>query len=95
LIDRRWQSSIQDVRYFRGADCDTDHHLVAASSKIFDVKRFNRKKLSDLQVRKQYQIEILNRSATLENLNARVDKNGAWEKSKGYFKTSGNDSLPL
>jgi len=44
----------------------------------FDVKRFNLKKLSDLQVRKPYQIEILNRSATLENLNARVDKNGVW-----------------
>jgi len=25
LIDRRWQSSILDVRRFRGADCDTYH----------------------------------------------------------------------
>ena len=28
LIDRRWQSSILDVRRFRGADCDTDHYLM-------------------------------------------------------------------
>ena len=28
LIDRRRQSSILDVRNFRGADCDTDHYLV-------------------------------------------------------------------
>ena len=28
LIDRRWHSSVLDVRIFRGADCYTDHHLV-------------------------------------------------------------------
>ena len=30
LIDSRWHSSILDVPLFRGADCDTDHHLVVA-----------------------------------------------------------------
>jgi len=51
LIDRRWHSSILDVRYFRRADCHTDHRLVVAEVRErlavskqtelqFDVERF-------------------------------------------------------
>ena len=43
----------------------------------FDRQRFNLRKLNELQVRKQYQIEITNRFAALENLND--DVNRTWE----------------
>ena len=58
LIDRRWHSSILDVRSFRGADCDTNHYLVVAKVKErlavskaalkFDGERFNLRKLNEL-----------------------------------------------
>jgi endonuclease/exonuclease/phosphatase family metal-dependent hydrolase len=31
LKDRRWHSSIFDVRSFRAVDCDSDHYLVVAN----------------------------------------------------------------
>ena len=79
MIDGRWHSSVLDVRSFRRADCDTDHYLVVAkvrerlavrkqAAQKFDGGRFNLRKLNDLEIRKQYQTEITNRFAALENV---------------------------
>jgi hypothetical protein len=89
LIDRRWHSSILDVRSSRGPGCDTDHYLAVAKvrerltvskqvAQNFVAERFNLKNLSELEVRKQYQIKISNRFAALENLNVSEDINRAW-----------------
>jgi len=70
LIDRRWHSSVLDVRSFRGAECGNDQYLVVAKVREslevskqtiqkFDGERFNLENLKDLEVRKQYQIEII------------------------------------
>jgi len=49
------------------------------ASQNFDVKRFNLRKLNELEVRKQYgyQIKISNRFAALENLRDSEDINKA------------------
>jgi hypothetical protein len=106
LIDRRWHSTILDVRSFRGADFDTDHYLLVAKvrgrlavskqdAQTFDAERFNLKKLSKLQVRKQYQLKISNRFAALKNLSVSEDINRALENIKEDNKISPQESLGL
>jgi hypothetical protein len=67
LMDRRWHSSTVHVPSFRGADCDTDHHLLVANvteslavskqaTQKFNGERFNHRKINELEFRKQYQI---------------------------------------
>jgi len=54
----------------------------------YDVGRFNLRKLRELEVRKQYQIEITNRFAALGNLSYGEELNRAWENVKENIKIS-------
>ena len=47
-----------------------------------DGDRFNLRKLKDLEVKKQYQIEITNRFAALGNISDDGDINRVWENIK-------------
>jgi len=106
LIDRRWHSSVLDVRSFRGAECDTDHYLVIAkvrdrlavgkqAAQRFDRQRFNLRKLNEPEVKEQYQIKITNRFAALENSENDEDVNRTWENIKENIQTSAKESLGL
>ena len=50
-------------------------------------ERFNLRKLNELEIRKQYQIEITNKFAALGNLNDDKDINRTWENIKENIKT--------
>ena len=58
-------------------------------------ERFNFRKLNEMEVRKQYHIEITNRCAALENLSDGEDINRAWENIKENIKTSAKEKLVL
>jgi hypothetical protein len=69
LVDRRRHSNVLDVRSFRTADCDGDHYLVVAKvrerlsvnkqrSQRFDMKRFDLKKLNDVEDKEQFRVEV-------------------------------------
>jgi len=106
LIDRRWQSSVLDVRSFRGADCDTDHYLViekvrerlAVGKQVaqrLDRHRFNFRKLNEPEVKEQNQAEIKKRFAALENSDDDENVNRNWENIKENIRNSAKESLGL
>ena len=64
-------------------------------AQTFDGGRFNLRKLNDPEVRKQYQIEITDRFAALENVGEDEDINRAWESIKENIKTSATESLGM
>jgi hypothetical protein len=55
--------------------------------------RFNLKKLSEVQGKEQYRVEISNRFAALENLDTEGDVNKACETIKENIKFSIEESL--
>ena len=59
----------------------------------FDRQRFNLRNLNEPEVREQYQIEITNRFAALENLNDDEDVNRIWGNIKENIQTSAEGSL--
>jgi hypothetical protein len=89
---------------FRGAEYDTDLYLVVANVREgmavskqaawkFDGKRFNNRKLNELEVRNQHQIEVAKRFSALER-NDGEDIYRAWEIIKQY-QNSAKQSLAL
>jgi hypothetical protein len=63
------------------------------SSKEVYVERFDLKKLHMVEFKEQFQLELSNSFAVLENLHASEDMNVGWENSSQNIKTTDIDSL--
>jgi hypothetical protein len=57
---------------------------------MFDLERFDLKKLDDVEVKEKYQLEISSRFAALEGLDGSFDINNSWESIRENIKTSAN-----
>jgi hypothetical protein len=59
----------------------------------FHMERFILKKLNKVDGKEQYCVEITNRFSALEDLDARVEINSAWEMIRENIKISAKESL--
>jgi uncharacterized protein YaaR (DUF327 family) len=57
------------------------------------MERFNLKKLNEVDIKEKYHIEVSNMFATLEDMEAEVDSNSAWETIRENIKISAKESL--
>jgi len=60
--------------------------VIKHAAQMFDDEKFNLRKLIEVAVRKQYQIEIANRFTALENSSDSADINRAWRTLKRISK---------
>jgi hypothetical protein len=57
------------------------------------MERFNLKKLNEVEGKEQYHVEVWNRFVALEDLDAEVEINSAWETFPENIKISAKESL--
>jgi hypothetical protein len=57
------------------------------------MERFNLKKLNEVESKEQYRLEVSNRYAALEDLDAEVEINIAWEIIRENIRISAKGSL--
>jgi hypothetical protein len=87
---------VLDVLSFMAADCDSDHYLVVAKVKerlAVNKQRSNLKELNDVQGKEEFRVEVSNRFAALEDLDAEVEINSARETIRENINISAKESL--
>jgi hypothetical protein len=95
---------VHNVRSFKAADCDTGHYLVVAKirerlaankqrSHRFHIERFNLKKWNEVEGKEQFHVEVSNSFTALEDSDAEVETNSAWETIRENIKVSAKEIL--
>jgi hypothetical protein len=64
-------------------------------SQRFNMERLNLKKLNDAEGKEQFCVEVANRFAALENLDAEVEINSAWETIRENIKISARERVSV
>ncbi|KAL9979384.1 hypothetical protein ACROYT_G017038 [Oculina patagonica] len=95
-VSKKWKKTLLDVKVMRGADIDSDHHLVigtfrmklAAKRKVgvSGRKRFNTAKLRDMGVREEVTVTLRNKFEVLADIDEDdQDVDRMWQHCKNIF----------
>lgn len=97
IINGKWRRSLLDTRAYRGADVNSDHHLViaklqlklkkAADNNKPGRKIINVKHLKEPEIKQKFVIELRNRFRMLEDLNQNDESSleKKWENIKEIY----------
>ncbi|CAG2240028.1 unnamed protein product [Mytilus edulis] len=100
IIDGKWRRSLLDIRAFRGADVNSDHHLVIAKlqlklKKVPDNNKPGRKilhvnRLKEPEIKEKFVIELRNRFRVLEEIDPTEDNSieKKWENIKEVYQNT-------
>ena len=104
-IGKEWKSTVLNAKSRPGADCDTDHTLVAATFRLKAYKKekpkvkakFDVDKLNDPQIKSAYQLELKNRfSILLEDWTTNMKTpNKLWEEMKVAFTVAAEEHIHI
>src|SRR6218665_3955345 len=100
LINKRWKSTIRDVRTKPGADCGTDYELLVATlkTKLKKLKKTgDRMNVYDCKgITPECKVEIKNRFEILERdeMEKDEDANELWEKTKRTILETAEKHIP-
>ena len=103
LINGKWRRSLINVKVRRGADVNSDHHLVIALLKVklrstgktlTGIKRFNTDKLKDRKVRNTFVTQLRNRFDVLTTETPdNNDANSIWDDIKSAYEEASKHCL--
>jgi hypothetical protein len=104
LINKKWKSSLQDVRAYRGADVATDHALMIAKlalklkatqkTQTKESPAYDSDKLSNTKVQHEFTMQLTNRFESMAlDLNHAVSVEKTWTALKETYNQVAKETI--
>ena len=102
-ISQKFRRSLQDVRVKRGADVNSDHHLVVATIRMKLKKahthanprtKYNTNHLKDKEIAHAYRLTVSNRYQSLQDMeDSNIGVEEIWEQAKQIWTSACEETL--